>query len=269
MTAANGIGSIATSMGQVGLSVRGQGGTPLLFLHGVGSDRSAWDAQLEHFGEERTVLAIDLPGYGESAAAPVGRDTRQHFADVALAVLDALDIAQAHVCGLSLGGVIAIAVASRAPDRLASLMLADSFARHPEGRAILERSLAGAGELGMAGLAENRVDALLAQPADPALRRRVVATMSRIDPAAYARAAEAVWLADQRREVAAISLPTLILYGSQDQITPPSLSEELKLLIPHAALVEIAGAGHLPNLEQPATFNRVVAAFLNHVEGEA
>lgn len=258
--------SIETTWGRVGCSVQGSGGVPVLFLHGVGSDRTAWDGQLEYFGAERTAIAVDMPGYGESEAGNLEVEGREDFARSALAVLDALGIAQAHVCGLSLGGVIALALAALAPDRVASLALADSFARHPEGAAILERSLGGAAALGMGGLAENRAGALLAQPAEPDVHRRVVETMARIDPAAYARAAEAVWLADQRREAASVSCPALILYGSEDRITPPALSEELKRLIPHAGLIEIAGAGHLPNLEQPAIFNRVLAAFLSDLE---
>mgnify|MGYP002780639138 CR=1 len=258
--------SIETSWGRVGLSVQGSGGVPLLFLHGVGSERGAWAGQLERFGAERMAVAIDMPGYGDSEMGPGEGDGRTEFARAALAVLDALEVERAHVCGLSLGGVIALALHALAPERVASLVLADTFARHPEGAAILERSLAGAASLGMAGLADTRADALLAQPADPGVRRAVVETMSRIDPAAYARAAEAVWLADQRREAAAVSCPTLIVYGSEDRITPPELSEDLKLLIPHAGLIEIAGAGHLPNLEQPAIFDRVLATFLWGVE---
>ena len=257
--------SIDTSWGRVGCTIRGSGGVPLLFLHGVGSDRSAWDGQVERFAAARQAIAIDMPSYGDSAEGQ--GDPRSDFAAAALALLDALDVPQVHVCGLSLGGVIALAMHARAPDRIASLVLADTFACHPEGRAIFDRSLAGATELGMAGLADSRADALLAQPADPEVRKTVVATMSRIDPAAYARAAEAVWLADQRREAAAVACPTLILYGSQDRITPPALSEELKQLIPHAGLIEITGAGHLPNLEQPAIFDRVLAGFLAGLEG--
>lgn len=258
--------SLETDWGRVGCSMRGIGGVPLLFLHGVGSDRSAWNRQLDAFGEERLTIAIDMPGYGGSDAGHPAIEGRKDFAAAALAVLDALGLEQTHVCGLSLGGVVALAMIGLAPERVASLVLADTFARHPEGAAILERSLAGASEFGMAGLADSRADALLAQPSDPAIRRKVVDTMSRIDPATYARAAEAVWLADQRGTAAAVSCPTLILYGSEDRITPPALSEELKSLIPHAGLIEITGAGHLPNLEQPAIFNRVLAAFLADVE---
>ncbi|WP_245198012.1 alpha/beta fold hydrolase [Sphingomonas kaistensis] len=257
---------IDTEWGRIGCTTRGSGGVPLLFLHGVGSDRSAWDGQVDAFGAERLAIAIDMPGYGNSEPGHLEVEGRKDFAAAALAVLDALGVEQAHVCGLSLGGVIALAMTSMAPTRVASVVLADTFARHPEGEAILERSLAGAASLGMAGLADSRADALLAQPADPAVRREVVDTMSRIDPAAYARAAEAVWLADQKHEAATLSCPALILYGSQDRITPPALSEELKSLIPHAGLIEITGAGHLPNLEQPAIFDRVLAAFLADVE---
>lgn len=256
--------SIETSLGRIGLSKSGSGGVPLLFLHGVGSDRTAWDRQLDQFGAERLCLAIDYPGYGDSDF--IFSADRGRYADAAVAVLDALEISQAHVCGLSLGGVVAIAMAHRAPERIASLILADTFARHPDGQVIHDRSLAGARELGMAGLAEARADALLAQPAGPAVRAEVIATMARIRPAAYELAAAAVWLADQREEAAAIAAPTMILCGSEDRITPPTLSDELKSLIPHAGLIEIAGAGHLPNLEKAAVFDRVVAAFLSDVE---
>jgi 3-oxoadipate enol-lactonase len=121
----------------------------------------------------------------------------------------------------------------------------------------------------MRGLAEARVEALFAPGTSADIRSEVVETMARIDPAAYALGAEAVWLADQRNRTSAIQCPTLILCGSEDRITPPSLSEELKERIPHAALVEISGAGHLSNLEQPAIFNRVVRQFLAGMETAA
>jgi len=255
---------VSTPLGPIGYDSSGAGRTPILFLHGVGSDRSAWRPQLEAFGAERMALAMDFPGYGDSGFHPGA--TRETFADMALALLDALAIERVHLCGLSLGGVIALALHAKAPERLASLILADTFAVHPEGQAIYDRSIAAAAELGLEGLAKARVDALLAQPADVGVRGEVIATMARIAPEAYKLAAAAVWLADQRQVAAIITLPTLILCGGEDRITPPALSEELKDLIRHAALVEIAGAGHLSNLERPATFNRVLAAFLTGVE---
>jgi 3-oxoadipate enol-lactonase len=256
--------AIDTVAGRIGVQEQGEGGTPLVLLHGVGSDKSVWEPQLETFGEERRTIALDHPGYGESAARPGA--TRDDFAAACWAALDALGIGQAHVCGLSLGGVVAIAMHSAAPDRCASLILADTFARHPDGQAIHDRSVAAATDLDMRGLAEARIDMLVAPGTDPVFRSALVETMAAIDPAAYRQGAEAVWLADQRERVRAISCPVLIVCGSEDRITPPALSEDLKDRIPHAALVEISGAGHLANAEQPAIFNRVLAGFLHGVE---
>src|SRR5690242_10490955 len=83
--------------------------TPLVFLHGVGSDKSVWRRQLDHFASERRTLAFDYPGYGDSDPAPEGT-SRDDYARAMLSAMDALGIARAHVCGLSLGGVVAIAM---------------------------------------------------------------------------------------------------------------------------------------------------------------
>ena len=232
----------------------------IVFLHGVGSDKSVWRPQLEHFGRERRAIAFDYPGYGESDAASEGT-TRDDYAAAILAAMSALGAARVHVCGLSLGGVIAIAMHHLSPESVASLVLADTFAVHPDGRAIYERSSSASGDL--RALAEARVDVLLAQPADPAIRGQVVETMARIDPGAYRVGAEAVWLADQRDRAAAIRVPTLVICGKEDKVTPPQLSRELAELIPGARYAEIERAGHLANLEQAGEFNRIVSEFIH------
>ena len=249
---------VQTSAGVIGMTVAGDGSVPILFLHGVGSDKSVWHPQLEHFGSRRAAIAIDYPGYGESEFKSDA--TRDDFARAAWAALDALAIHNAHICGLSLGGVVAIAMHHLARHRCNSLILADSFAVHPDGQAIYDRSVAASENL--RAMAEARVDVLLAQPAAPEVRSEVVETMARIDPAAYRIGAEAVWLADQRDRAEQIRVPTLVLVGDQDLITPPDLSNELVDLIPDARMQVIAGAGHLPNLERPSVFNRAVDDFL-------
>ena len=252
---------VATSNGnQIGFVEAGGGeATPIVFLHGVGSDKSVWHPQLDHFGEQRRAIAFDYPGYGDSDAASEGT-SRDDYASAILSAMEKLGVAQAHVCGLSLGGVVAIAMHHLAADRCASLILADTFAVHPEGRAIYERSVAGSASF--SAMAEARVDLLLAQPADPEVRREVVETMSRIDPGAYRIGAEAVWLADQRGRAEAINVPTLVIVGDQDLVTPPDLSRELIDLVPGARLQVIENAGHLSNLEQFDAFNRAVDDFL-------
>src|SRR5437868_13547734 len=230
----------------IGYAEAGAGGaTPIVFLHGVGSDKSVWHPQLEHFGRTRRAIAFDYPGYGDSEPAPQGT-TRDDYAAAIVSAMAALGIARAHICGLSLGGVVAIAVNHAAPNACASLILADTFASHPDGLGLYERSL-GASE-NMRVLAESRVDVLLAQPADPAVRSEVIETMSRIDPAAYRIGAEAVWLADQVARAEAIRVPTLVVCGEHDRITPPALSTSLTRLIPGAQSAVIECAGHLGHL---------------------
>lgn len=256
------MGAIETSRGKVGFSEQGEGErTPIVFLHGVGSDKSVWRPQLDHFGKTRRAIAFDYPGYGESDF--VEDATRDDFAASILAAMDALGIEKAHVCGLSLGGVVAIALHAAAPDRCASLIIADSFAVHPDGQAIYDRSIAASHDI--RALAEARVGALLAsEEAD--LRGEVIETMARIDPAAYRIGAEAVWLAEQSDRAATIRVPALIIVGDEDAITPPALSEQLHALIPGSRLDVIAGASHLANLDKPAEFNRSIDDFLSAVD---
>ena len=255
---------ILASGDAIGVEEAGGGDAlPIVFLHGVGSDKSVWAPQLEHFGAARRAVAFDYPGYGESdPAAPAS--TRDDFAAAILAAMDALGIDRVHICGLSLGGVIAIAMHHAAPERCASLILADSFAAHPDGQAIYDRSVAASEE--MSELAASRTPVLLAPGASEELHAQVRETMARIDPEAFRIGAKAVWLADQRTRVAAIAVPTLVLVGDQDTVTPPDLSQELAGAIDGAELHVLAGAGHLSNVERPGDFNSAVEAFIGQGE---
>jgi 3-oxoadipate enol-lactonase len=253
----------------IGVDEAGTGdAVPILFLHGVGSDKSVWAPQLAHFGRSRRTLAFDYPGYGESDPVTAGT-TRDDFAAAILAAMDALGIERAHVCGLSLGGVVAIAMHHAAPERCVSLIIADSFAVHPDGPAIHERATNASRTLTMKQLAEQRTPVLLAPGATEELRDEVCRTMARIEPDAFRVGTEAVWLADQRDRVAAIRVPTLVICGTEDHVTPPTLSRELAHLIPGAQYAPIEDAGHLSNLERPDEFNNLVGAFLRGVDSRS
>jgi 3-oxoadipate enol-lactonase len=255
------MGSIATARGRIGYIEAGGGdATPIIFLHGVGSDKNVWRPQLDHFGQSRRAVAFDYPGYGESEL--IERATRDDFAAAILAAMNALQIDRAHVCGLSLGGVIAIAMHAAAPARCASLIIADSFAVHPDGQGIHDRSVAASRSMTMRELAEARTGVLLGSAAIGQLRAEVIETMAAINPAGYRIGAEAVWLADQRERATAIDVPTLILVGEEDGITPPALSEELARIVPGSHLMRISQAGHLANAEQPHAFNAAIESFL-------
>ena len=257
---------VDTSFGPMGVATNDtDAGLPILFLHGVGSTKEVWGPQLEHFGDRRTAIAIDYPGYGESELRPGA--TRDDFARAALAVLDALGHQRAHICGLSLGGVVAIAMHHAARERCASLILADTFAVHPNGQAIYDRSVAASESMGE--LAAARTPMLLAPGASEELHQEVRETMAHIDSEAFCIGAEAVWLADQGERVAAIRVPTLVLVGDQDTITPPELSQQLADAIPGAEMKVLAGAGHLANIERPGDFNDSIEAFIGRVEAAA
>jgi 3-oxoadipate enol-lactonase len=268
--------SIATARGRIGYLAAGAPGsgpsprpsdpaagdaTPILFLHGVGSDKSVWRDQIDHFGKARRAIAFDYPGYGESEF--MAGASRDDYASAIFAAMDEMGIAEAHVCGLSLGGVVAIAMHAAAPARCRSLTIADSFAVHPEGRAIHDRSVAASQAMSMRELAEARTGVLLGKAATPELRTEVIDTMAAIEPEAYRLGAAAVWLADQRDRAAAIDVPTLILVGEEDGITPPALSEQLCQLVRGSRLERIAKAGHLANAEQPQAFNLAIESFLS------
>ncbi len=198
------------------------------------------------------------------AIPPLAERRREDFALTILSAMHELKVDRAHICGLSLGGVIAIAINHLDPMRTASLVLADSFAAHPQGQAIYDRSVANSNDL--RSMANARVDALLAQPADEKVRTEVIETMAKISPDAYLVGSEAVWLADQRQRAEAILVPTMVLVGEKDIITPPELSEQLAALIKGARFEIIPDAGHIANLERPDAFNRAVEEFLVRVD---
>lgn len=236
--------------------------TPIVFLHGVGSDKSSWQSQLRFFGTTRRAVAFDYPGYAESGLAEKDL-TRREIADFLLGALDVLKIEKAHFCGLSMGGIVALEIYQQQPEKVASLVLANTFARHPNGAQIVERSLEFIAENSLREFAEQRVNLLLAPETPPEIGSEVVKTMARINEATYRWASRAVWTADYRDLLPKIAVPTLVIGGEFDQPTPPALSEELARNIPNAKCEIIQNAGHLSNLDQPEVFNRLLTEFLD------
>ncbi len=251
----------------IGYSELGRGDA-VIFLHGVGSDKSVWDRQLQHFAQQNgggprgwRAVALDYPGYGELELPSEDLD-RPALARAVLGAMDGLGIATAHVIGLSMGGVIGLELALMEPARLLSLTLADSFAWHPDAATIVERSHRAITTMPMRAFAEARVGVLLAPGAPEALRREVVETMARIDKRTYRWATVAVWTPDYRADLARIAVPTLVVVGAHDQPTPPALSEALRDGIPGARLAVIPNAGHISNIDNPDAFNAIVEAFI-------
>ncbi len=184
------------------------------------------------------------------------------MAQDALAVLDALGVGQAHVAGLSIGGMIAQSLAAQAPDRVASLILCDTALAipPPEGwhsRAALVRR-DGMGEVADAVMARWVTPGFVNEPAAIGLR----AMLLRTDPQGYAAAAEAIADADLTAETATLKVPALVIVGDQDMATPLASAQALAAAIAGASLVVLEGAAHIPTVETPEAVTDAVYRFL-------
>lgn len=245
-------------------------GTVVLLLHGLGGSRTSWEPQMGCLGPRRTV-AWDMPGYGASAPLPDDPLTWSAVADAAAGCLDQLGAQQAHVVGISMGGMIAQHLAARHPHRTRSLtLLSSSPAFGLDGTSPVEwtaRRLAPLDEgLRPADYAERVIRMLGAPDISEAAVAEQCAAMARIEPEALRRTIALVATHDARGIHHLITAPTLVLVGGEDHETPVDYSRQLADRISSASVQVVAGAGHLLNAEAPAMVNRLISEHLDTVE---
>jgi 3-oxoadipate enol-lactonase/4-carboxymuconolactone decarboxylase len=244
------------------VAVDGPPGAPaILLLHSLGTSLHVWDAQVEALARGFRIVRFDLRGHGltELAAGPY---TIDDLADDALAVLDACGVTVAHVGGVSIGGMIAQAVAARAPARVTSLLLCDTALALPPPEAWRTRAATVRAE-GVAAIAEATLarwvtPAYLASPGGRGLR----ATLLRTHPEGYAAAAEVLATADLTRTTPRLRVPALVLVGEHDPSTPIAAAEALRDALSGAQLVVIPHAAHIPLVEQAEAVIAAIQAFL-------
>lgn len=240
-------------------------GYPLLFLHGIGSAGVAFDPQLTYFGETRWCLAPDAPGYGESDDDPAITSLTD-FVDHFVRMLDTLNVERADLLGLSWGGVIAAKLAADHPDRVARLILVDTSRGSgitPEKAAGMRDRAATFETEGAEAFARARTPRLLSPVASDELAERVASTMAAaIRLPGYGQAVASMADTDNTDALRSINVETLVVVGTEDLVCPPAESEVIAKLVPNATLQYIEHAGHLTNQEQPESFNRVLADFL-------
>lgn len=242
-------------------------GTPLVLVHGFPLDRRIWAGQVRGLADVARVIAPDLPGFGETPAARGSLSMDDYAAHVA-GLLDALGVERAVVGGVSMGGYVAMAFHRRFPKRLLGLVLADTRAGadSPDGRKARDAAAATARAQGTGAVAAQMIDKMLTPEtarANPALRGSLLDLMSS-QPADGVVAALAAMRdrPDSAPSNARIAAPTLVVCGAADTLIPPAESEAIRDSVPGSRLATIAGAGHLPNYEQPDAFNRAVREFL-------
>jgi 3-oxoadipate enol-lactonase len=255
--------------GPVAIAYDMAGSGPLVvFLHGIGGNRTNWYGQLEHFSNRFCAVTWDARGYGASNDSPQTLKFSD-FADDLLRLLDHCKAERAHLVGLSMGGMIVQDFYGRHPERVATLALVDTspgFGGVPEAarRDFLARRLDPL-EKGLTpvDIAPGVVAVLVAKSASAAIREQLRGSLSALRVEPYKQALHAIVTTDFRPVLPKITVPTLVIVGDEDIVTPPSASEFLVKNIAGAALIKIPGAGHLTNIEKPEAFNAALGPFLD------
>lgn len=248
----------------IGYDEAGTGDDVLVLVHGHPFDRTMWRPQVEHAGSLGwRVVAADLRGYGESTVVP-GVTPLSTFAEDVAGLADHLGVTRFVLGGLSMGGQIVLECVRQFPDRLRGLVLADTFARAetPEGRKsrndMADRLL----REGMSGYAEEVLWKMVA-PHNTAAAEHVSRMMHAAPPEGAAAALRGrAERPDYTPLLAGISVPTLVVVGSEDEYTPVADAEYLHDRIPGSELVVVDVAAHLPNLERPAEFTAALETLL-------
>jgi 3-oxoadipate enol-lactonase len=252
--------------GDLNYQLEGPAGAPVLLLsNSLGTDLDMWDAQIPAFTQHFQVLRYDTRGHGQSVVSKGPYSIEQLGRDV-LALLDALDIAKASFCGLSMGGLIGQWLAINAPQRIERLVLCNTAAKigspevwNPRIDSVLAGGTQAMRELRDASIARWFTAAFAA--AQPEKVEPVVGMLAQTSPDGYAANCAAVRDADFREQIAAIAASTLIVCGSADPVTTVADGRFMAERIVGAQLLELHAA-HLSNVEAGVAFTQALLDFL-------
>ncbi len=247
--------------------LHGPEGAPVVVLsNSLGTTQELWERQLPALAQHFRILTYDHPGHG-SSPLPELPCTVESLAHTLLALLDELEVERVSLCGVSLGGMVGMALALAAPERVERLVLActSAYLGPPEGwteRARIVRSE------GMAAIADSVVGRWFT-PAfardEPETVARFRAMLAATAPEGYARCCEAIGAWDARERISAIAVPVLVVAGEDDPATPVEHAELIAARVAGSRLVVLEGAAHLANVERSDAFT---AAVLEHLGQE-
>lgn len=243
-------------------------GSPLVFLHGFPLSHAMWDGQRRYFRETNRVLIPDLRGFGRSTSQD-DVVTMEQFADDVLELLDHTGITEpVTLCGLSMGGYIAFAFARKYPHRLARLVLCDTRSlpdstEQAQGRLALADRVLVEGARIVAELMLPKLFGPHTNEHRPSVVDSVRNVMLANSPRAIAAAQRGMAARpDATPYLAEIAVPTLVVVGAHDVISPPDEMRQIAAAMPHATFVELAHVGHMAPLEAPAAFNAALRDWL-------
>ncbi|MCZ2828858.1 3-oxoadipate enol-lactonase [Modestobacter sp. VKM Ac-2986] len=246
--------------------VEGPDDAPVLLLsNSLGSDLSMWDPQLPALTERFRVVRYDTRGHGRSPSSR-GDLTIDDLTDDVVALLDRLGVEQAHVAGVSIGGMTGLRLAVREPQRVLTLAVLCSSAHTGNAARWEDRARTVRAE-GTVAIAQPVVSRWLTPPhaaAHPDLVARLQAMVTAADDEGYAGCCLAIARMDQRGDLHRITAPTLVVSGAEDEAVPPEHQRTIADGVPGARLLSLSPAAHLANLEQPAA---VAEALIAHATG--
>src|SRR6266540_1468588 len=249
----------------INYQVDGLDGAPWLVLsNSLATNLAMWDDQVRELGRAFRVLRYDQRGHG-TTEAPAGRYTFELLIADALALMDALAIRKAHFAGLSMGGATALGLAQQHPDRLDRVIVCDSPCQStPTSSQQWEERIVIAQKQGMEALVEPTMtrwfppEVMKANP----LHLDKVRQMIRATPVnGFIGCAAALANHNYAAAVASVKRPVLFMVGEKDGVAPPAM-RKLNEALPGSRYVELAGAGHISNLDQPQAFTRAIEEFL-------
>ena len=250
---------------QVGFDDVGTG-DPVVFLHGFPHRRTLWAPQLGALVDRARCIAPDLRGFGESrGSGPMSMD---RYADDVVELMDHLRVDRGVVCGLSMGGYVALALWRRHPERVRGLVLMDtrSGADNEDAAQKKRDMIAMAQERGSSAVADAMITGMVGRSTRDKCPEIVDAVHSMLESAPVDGVVGALEAMIQRPDSAAtlatITVPTLVIVGEEDALTPVRESESMHRAIADSRLEVIAGAGHVPNLERSAAVNHVLSEYL-------
>lgn len=236
----------------------------ILFSNSLGTDFRIWDDVASALTDHYRVLRYDMRGHGLTDVTP-GPYSMDLLARDCVDLLDALNIERAHVCGLSIGGMVAQQLAARHGERVSSVVFCDTAMKIGTTDMWQERA-----DVARAQGPEAMVDAVMQRWFTAPFRDRGIAVyrnmFSRISGEGYAACSEAIRDADLRGQAADIRMPALALVGSEDAATPPDGVKALADAVKDARFQVIDNAGHIPCVEQPGAVTEALTAFLREVD---
>ena len=249
----------------------GESGAPvIIFIHGFPFNKSMWDKQFKALKENYRVIAYDVRGHGNSDAGK-GDFSIELFANDLLSFMDALKIDKAMLCGLSMGGYIALNAVENYPDRFDALILSDTtcVADTPEAKEKRLKAIESIKKSGVEKYAEESIKNLFAPESLSTKKEEIAAVREMIVNTSKQSLYKTLQAFYKRKETCSklhdINVPVLIVVGKEDKITPPEAAQMMHEKIEDSILYIIEHAGHLSNIENPFDFNNKLEEFFSTV----